>query len=199
MWLGSFAWFACWLARFAWLICFALLAWFIWLVGWLGWSVVRLISCLIGWPAGWLASLPPLLAQILFHCNSEVEHNDFEISSARKFLKRFPWKILKLSMIYSKASLPVCFRNLLDHPPTWPESETHMILHLQAKVHGLGYLGVSTCTYPIFSEFKAPFWIPSSLPSSLTINFCTVVATAVAALTTTINNCYSRSYVSVTG
>jgi hypothetical protein len=28
-----------------------------------------------------------------------------------------------------------------------------------------------------------------SLPSSLTINFCTVVATAVAALTTTINFC----------
>ena len=31
-----------------------------------------------------------------------------------------------------------------------------MILQLQAKVHGLGNLGVSTCTYPIFSEFKAP-------------------------------------------
>ena len=85
MWLGSFAWFACWLACFVWLICFALLAWFVWLVGWLGWSVGWLISCLIGWPAGWLASLPPLLAQIPFHCNSEVEHNDFEISSARKF------------------------------------------------------------------------------------------------------------------
>ena len=34
-----------------------------------------------------------------------------------------------------------------------------MILQLQAKVHGLGNLGVSTCTYPIFSEFKANFWI----------------------------------------
>ena len=41
-----------------------------------------------------------------------------------------------------------------------------MILQLQAKVHGLGYLGVSTCTYPIFSEFKAPKSDPS-LPSSL--------------------------------
>ena len=72
MWLGSFAWFACWLACFAWFIYFALLAWFVWLVGWLGWSVGWLISCLIGWPVGWLASLPPLLAQILFNCNSEV-------------------------------------------------------------------------------------------------------------------------------
>ena len=31
-----------------------------------------------------------------------------------------------------------------------------MILQLQAKVHGLGNLGVSTYTYSIFSEFKAP-------------------------------------------
>ena len=31
-----------------------------------------------------------------------------------------------------------------------------MILELQAKVHGLGYLSVSTYTYPIFSGFKAP-------------------------------------------
>ena len=31
-----------------------------------------------------------------------------------------------------------------------------MILQLQAKVHGLENLGVSTFTYPIFSEFKAP-------------------------------------------
>ena len=31
-----------------------------------------------------------------------------------------------------------------------------MILQLQAKVHGLGNLGVLTYTYPIFSEFKAP-------------------------------------------
>ena len=30
-----------------------------------------------------------------------------------------------------------------------------MILQLQAKVHGLGNLGVSACTYPIFTEFKA--------------------------------------------
>ena len=43
-----------------------------------------------------------------------------------------------------------------------------MILQLQAKVHGLGYLGVSTSTYPIFSEFKATFWIlPPSLPPFL--------------------------------
>ena len=34
-----------------------------------------------------------------------------------------------------------------------------MILQLQAKEHGLGNLGVLTCTYPIFSEFKATFWI----------------------------------------
>ena len=59
-------------------------------------------------------------------------------------------------MIFSKASLPVWFRNLLDHSPTWPESETHMILQLQAKVHGLGNLGVSTCKYPIFSWFETP-------------------------------------------
>ena len=59
-------------------------------------------------------------------------------------------------MIFSKASLPVWFQNLVDHPPTWPESETHMILQLQAKVHGLGYLGVSTCIYLIFSKFEAP-------------------------------------------
>ena len=59
-------------------------------------------------------------------------------------------------MIFSKASLPVWFRNLLDHSPTWPESETHMILQLQAKVHGLGYLGVLTYTYPIFSQFEGP-------------------------------------------
>ena len=40
-----------------------------------------------------------------------------------------------------------------------------MILQLQAKVHGLGNLGVSTCTYPIFSEFKATFCtLPPSLP-----------------------------------
>ena len=30
-----------------------------------------------------------------------------------------------------------------------------MILQLQAKVHGLGNLGVSTCTYPTLSDFKA--------------------------------------------
>ena len=58
---------------------------------------------------------------------------------------------IKLSMIFSKASLPVWFRNLLDHSPTWPESETYMILQLQAKVHGLGYLGVLTYACPIFS------------------------------------------------
>ena len=34
-----------------------------------------------------------------------------------------------------------------------------MILQLQAKEHGLENLGVLTCTYPIFSEFKATFWI----------------------------------------
>ena len=62
-------------------------------------------------------------------------------------------------MIFSKASLPVWFRDLVDHPPTWPESEAHMILQLQAKVHGLGYLGVSTYTYPILSDFKATFFI----------------------------------------
>ena len=36
-----------------------------------------------------------------------------------------------------------------------------MILQLQAKVHGLGNLGVSTCTYASLSDFKATFWIPS--------------------------------------
>ena len=61
-------------------------------------------------------------------------------------------------MIFSKASLPVWFRNLLDHSSTWPESEAHMILQLQAKVHGLGNLGVSTYTYLSLSEFKATFW-----------------------------------------
>ena len=34
-----------------------------------------------------------------------------------------------------------------------------MILQLQAKVHGLRNLGVSTYTYPTFSDFKATFWI----------------------------------------
>ena len=42
-----------------------------------------------------------------------------------------------------------------------------MILQLQAKVHGLGYLGVSTCTYANLSNFKATFWIPSSLTRTL--------------------------------
>ena len=36
-----------------------------------------------------------------------------------------------------------------------------MILQLQAKVHGLVNLGVSTCTYASLSDFKATFWIPS--------------------------------------
>ena len=40
-----------------------------------------------------------------------------------------------------------------------------MILELQAKVHGLGNLGVSTYTYSILSEFKATFRI---LPSFTT-------------------------------
>ena len=44
-----------------------------------------------------------------------------------------------------------------------------MILQLQAKVHGLGNLGVSTCTYPNLSDFKATFWI---LPSSLNDEVC---------------------------
>ena len=34
-----------------------------------------------------------------------------------------------------------------------------MILQMQAKVHGLGNLGVSTYTYPTLSDFKATFWI----------------------------------------
>ena len=34
-----------------------------------------------------------------------------------------------------------------------------MILQLQAKVHGLGNLGVLTCTYPNLSDFKATFRI----------------------------------------
>ena len=42
-----------------------------------------------------------------------------------------------------------------------------MILQLQAKVHGLRYLGVSTYICSIFSEFKAPKSDPF-LPSSLT-------------------------------
>ena len=74
-------------------------------------------------------------------------------------------------MIFSKASLPVWFRNLLDHPPTWPESETHMILQMQAKVHGLGNLGVWTTRYASLSDFKATFWIPSFLPPSLTMKY----------------------------
>ena len=43
-----------------------------------------------------------------------------------------------------------------------------MILQMQAKVHGLGNLGVSTCTYPILSKFKATFRILILI----TINFC---------------------------
>ena len=61
-----------------------------------------------------------------------------------------------------------------------------MILQLQAKVHGLGYLGVSTCTYQFSANLKQVFG--SCLPSFLTI-IATVVATTVAALTTTINLC----------
>ena len=34
-----------------------------------------------------------------------------------------------------------------------------MILQLQAKVHGVGDLGVLTYTYPNLSDFKATFWI----------------------------------------
>ena len=44
-----------------------------------------------------------------------------------------------------------------------------MILQLQAKVHGLGNLGVSTCTYPNLSDFKATFRI---LPPSLNDEVC---------------------------
>ena len=58
---------------------------------------------------------------------------------------------IKLSTIFRKASPRWCFWNFLDHSPTWPESETLMILQMQAKVHGLGNFGVSTLTYPIFS------------------------------------------------
>ena len=47
-----------------------------------------------------------------------------------------------------------------------------MILQLQAKVHGLGNLGVSTCTYPTLSDFKATFWI---LPPSLNDSFCHIL------------------------
>ena len=35
-----------------------------------------------------------------------------------------------------------------------------MILQKQAKVHVVGKLGVSTCIYPIFSQFEATFWSP---------------------------------------
>ena len=35
-----------------------------------------------------------------------------------------------------------------------------MILQLQAKVHGLGNLGVLTTTYAILSLFKEPFFPP---------------------------------------
>ena len=84
-----------------------------------------------------------------------------------------------------------------------------MILQLQAKVHGLGYLGVSTCTYPIFSEFKATFRIPSvrslfaSLFASLfvsllakqgLINFCTVVVYSGIRADYDDKFLYSRSY-----
>ena len=72
-------------------------------------------------------------------------------------------------MIFSKASLPVWFRNLLDHPPTWPESEIHMILQMQAKVHGLGNFGVWTLSYPLLSWFKETFWI---LPPFLNDEIC---------------------------
>ena len=34
-----------------------------------------------------------------------------------------------------------------------------MILQLQAKVHGLGNLGVLSCTHPNLNDFKATFWI----------------------------------------
>ena len=44
-----------------------------------------------------------------------------------------------------------------------------MILQLQAKVHGLENLEVSTCTYPNLSDFKATFWI---LPPFLNDEVC---------------------------
>ena len=34
----------------------------------------------------------------------EVELDNFEILSARKIYKRFPWKIVKVSMIFLEAS-----------------------------------------------------------------------------------------------
>ena len=54
-------------------------------------------------------------------------------------------------MIFSKASLPVWFRNLLDHPPTWPNFYAHKKFDAHQKVHGLGIYIVLTYTYPIFS------------------------------------------------
>ena len=119
--------------------------------------------------------------------------NDFKATFSLIIIK------IKLSMIFSKASLPVWFRNLLDHPPTWPESESHMILQLQAKVHDLGNLRVLTYTYSILSEFKATFcflhpFLPSSLPPSLTINFCTVVVTWGTRSDYDDKFLYSRSY-----
>ena len=39
-----------------------------------------------------------------FFCKFEVEHDDFEILSARKFYKRFQWKTVKVSMIFLEAS-----------------------------------------------------------------------------------------------
>ena len=92
--------------------------------------------------------------------------NDFEILSARKFYKRFTWKIVKLSTIFREASPRGCFWNFFCRPPTLSKSESHMILQLQAKVHGLGNLGVLTYTYPIFSWFETPKSDPF-LPSFL--------------------------------
>ena len=36
-----------------------------------------------------------------------------------------------------------------------------MTFYMHKKVHGLGIYILSTYTYPIFSDFKATFWIPS--------------------------------------
>ena len=63
-----------------------------------------------------------------------------------------------------------------------------MILQMQAKVHGLENLRVTTYTYPIFSRFKETFWIlPSFLPPSLNDEVCE--ARGVVAF------CFGSSYV----
>ena len=138
-------------------LCVSILAllWFVFLLALTAW--LR-FDCLLG-----------LLDQVLMWAPHE---GNFEIGLIRPKLTKFSnyrefLCKLKLSMIFLEASPWGCFWIFFCRPPTLSKSESHMILQLQAKVHGLGNLGVLTYTYPIFSWFETPKsdpFLPPSLP-----------------------------------